>query len=121
VGTNRRRPRAGRHLSVWTEPPFRASAKDDDADRLPAALTDEVLGSLAVVRGIASLLLEEATLSTAERDELLRTLDRQAGVLHDLVARVTVDGRGPSRRSASGLAALGGLGGQDGLDRFGPT
>lgn len=86
---------APRHLSVWTGDTTGAPAPDaqvhvePDADTATAVVAHGLLGNLAVVRGVARLLMGEPDLPEAERTKLLELLDGQVdlmqGVLADLI------------------------------------
>lgn len=100
--------RRARHLSVWTEPMADAArthadaaAGDTDADAI-GAVTHELLSSLAVVRGVARLLLQDPHLATAERNSLLTVLDRQVDLMQHTLSGIAFE-RG-RWRSAGPLA-----------------
>ncbi len=86
-----------RHLSLWTEPLPDAARFDDERDDAVGTVTPELLSSLAVVRGVTRLLLQDPTLPAAERSTLLTVLDRQADLMQETLARIALDrGEGAS-------------------------
>ena len=68
---------------------------DDDAREI-AAVTHELLGSLAVVRGVARMLLQDPNLSAGERRTLLTVLDRQVDLMQATLACVALGEDGGS-------------------------
>jgi signal transduction histidine kinase len=94
-------PRRARHLSIWTEPLAGAprDGRDDVAvdtgeleDRAAmATLTHDLLGGLAVVRGVARLLLQDAELPADERRSLLTVLDRQVDLMEHTLSGVALE------------------------------
>ena len=97
VSHNGRRRRA-RHLSVWTEPMADAPRPGDDIDTADAeaigAATHELLGSLAVVRGVARLLLQDPHLAASERSSLLTVLDRQVDLMQSTLSGIALERSG---------------------------
>lgn len=85
------------HLSLWTDALPVPARPDDNAEGAVAALSHELLGSLAVVRGVARLLLHDPSLPAAERSTLLTILDRQADLMQQTLADIALErGDGPS-------------------------
>ncbi len=95
MSTTRPSPRrARRHLSVWNESRADAGRTDPEAERRThdavASVTHELLGNLAVVRGVARLLLQDPTVATGDRSELLAVLDRQVDLMQRTLSGLTI-------------------------------
>lgn len=64
-----------------------------DAEAI-GAITHELLGSLAVVRGVTRLLLQDPHLAAAERSNLLSVLDRQVELMQSTLSSVALERSG---------------------------